>query len=237
MPIIVLSQLSRAPGSAVRQAADAVGPARIGRARAGCGRGDHDLPRGDVQGRRSPSRRRPTASPSSSSPSSATARPGTVQDGLHRGADQVHAPRPRHVIRCTSARVDLAAIRANYRALAAYLATRGRAQPRGRGTAAARRRPSSRSSRPTPTVTAPCRWRARSPRPAPSWLAVADIEEGIELREAGIGGRILVFGALSVSDLDGRLHPRPDADDLESRRRAGARRRGRRPRRAGCGVT
>jgi alanine racemase len=34
-------------------------------------------------------------------------------------------------------------------------------------------------------------------------LACADIEEGVALREAGIGGPILVFGALSVSDLDG----------------------------------
>lgn len=34
-------------------------------------------------------------------------------------------------------------------------------------------------------------------------LACADIEEGIELRQAGIGAPILVFGALSVSDLDG----------------------------------
>ena len=36
-----------------------------------------------------------------------------------------------------------------------------------------------------------------------TWLAVADIEEGIELRESGTRARILVFGALSVSDLDG----------------------------------
>jgi alanine racemase len=35
------------------------------------------------------------------------------------------------------------------------------------------------------------------------WLAVADIEEGIELREAGARARILVFGALSVSELQG----------------------------------
>lgn len=34
-------------------------------------------------------------------------------------------------------------------------------------------------------------------------LACADIEEGIELREAGVRAPILVFGALSVSDLDG----------------------------------
>jgi alanine racemase len=34
-------------------------------------------------------------------------------------------------------------------------------------------------------------------------LACADIEEGIVLRRAGVGVPILVFGALSVSDLDG----------------------------------
>jgi alanine racemase len=34
-------------------------------------------------------------------------------------------------------------------------------------------------------------------------LACADIEEGVLLRQAGVGVPILVFGALSVSDLDG----------------------------------
>ncbi len=34
-------------------------------------------------------------------------------------------------------------------------------------------------------------------------LACADIEEGVELREAGVGIPILVFGALAVSDLSG----------------------------------
>jgi len=34
-------------------------------------------------------------------------------------------------------------------------------------------------------------------------LACADIEEGIVLREAGVRAPILIFGALSVSDLDG----------------------------------
>ena len=34
-------------------------------------------------------------------------------------------------------------------------------------------------------------------------LACADIEEGVSLRDAGISVPILVFGALSVSDLDG----------------------------------
>jgi alanine racemase len=35
------------------------------------------------------------------------------------------------------------------------------------------------------------------------WLACADIEEGVALRAAGVTRPILVFGALSVSDLDG----------------------------------
>src|SRR4029453_2618019 len=34
-------------------------------------------------------------------------------------------------------------------------------------------------------------------------LACADIEEGAALRQAGVRAAILVFGALSVSDLDG----------------------------------
>src|SRR5262245_26039742 len=36
-------------------------------------------------------------------------------------------------------------------------------------------------------------------------LACADIEEGAVLRNAGVRAEILVFGALSVSDLDGLL--------------------------------
>jgi alanine racemase len=36
-----------------------------------------------------------------------------------------------------------------------------------------------------------------------SMLACADVEEGVRLRESGVRGPILVFGALSVSDLDG----------------------------------
>ncbi len=106
------------------------------------------------------------------------------------------------MIRCTSARVDLAAVRANYRAIAAYLATDaalGQAMGQGSGVA--------------PAIIAVVKANAYGHGAVPvaraltsagaSWLAVADIEEGIELREAGIGGRILVFGALSVSALDG----------------------------------
>ena len=46
-------------------------------------------------------------------------------------------------------------------------------------------------------------------------LACADIEEGVVLRRAGVRVPILVFGALSVSDLDGVFELRADADDLE----------------------
>ena len=106
------------------------------------------------------------------------------------------------MIRCTSAHVDLDATRANYRAIADYLG-REAALNRGAGKGPVRRRASSPSSRRTPTGTARFAWRGRSRKRAPAWLAVADIEEGIELREAGTRARILVFGALSVSDLDG----------------------------------
>src|SRR6185312_12354514 len=39
-------------------------------------------------------------------------------------------------------------------------------------------------------------------------LACADIEEGAALRKAGVKAEILVFGALSVSDLDGLFDSR-----------------------------
>ena len=44
-----------------------------------------------------------------------------------------------------------------------------------------------------------------SPSPGAEFLRriARDIEEGIELRDAGIPGRILIFGALSVSDPEG----------------------------------
>ena len=61
-------------------------------------------------------------------------------------------------------------------------------------------------------------------------LACADIEEGVALRRAGVRVPILVFGALSVSDLDGVFDHRADADHLEPVRGASRRGRGRAPR-------
>jgi alanine racemase len=106
------------------------------------------------------------------------------------------------VIRCTSAHVDLDATRANYRALVDYL-SRETALNRGAGKGPAV----------APGIIAVVKANAYGHGSVPiaraledagaTWLAVADIEEGIELRNAGTRARILIFGALSVSALDG----------------------------------
>ena len=106
------------------------------------------------------------------------------------------------MIRCTAAHVDLGATRANYRALAGYLSSEAALNRRaGKGPATA------------PSIIAVVKANAyghgavRVARAleevGATWLAVADIEEGIELRESGTRARILVFGALSVSALEG----------------------------------
>jgi alanine racemase len=106
------------------------------------------------------------------------------------------------VIRVTSAHVDLDATRANYRAIAKYLADE-----------AALNRDAAKGPATPPGIIAVVKANAyghgavrvaRALEEAGArWLAVADIEEGMQLREAGTRARILVFGALSVSDLDG----------------------------------
>ena len=97
------------------------------------------------------------------------------------------------MIRPTVARVDLHALKSNYRAIAAHLASEQPAHPPGiiavvkanaYGHGAAQV--------------------ARALEDAGAdVLACADIEEGAALRDAGVRAEILVFGALSVSDLDG----------------------------------
>jgi alanine racemase len=106
------------------------------------------------------------------------------------------------VIRSTTAHVDLNAARANYRAIAQYL-DREVSLNRAAGKAPAA----------PPGIIAVIKANAYGhgavriagalEEAGAAWLAVADIEEGIELRAAGSRARILVFGALSVSDLDG----------------------------------
>jgi alanine racemase len=106
------------------------------------------------------------------------------------------------VIRCTAAHVDLDATRANYAVIADYLEAE-----------AALNRRASREPVSAPGLIAVVKANAYGhgatriaqalEDAGASWLAVADIEEGIELRQSGARARILVFGALSVSDLTG----------------------------------
>lgn len=96
------------------------------------------------------------------------------------------------MIRPTRAHVDLSAIRSNFAAISKFVATSSVARPR---------------------VIAVVKANAYGHGAAQvglalegagaAMLACADIEEAIVLREAGVAIPILVFGALSVSDLDG----------------------------------
>ncbi len=106
------------------------------------------------------------------------------------------------MIRCTTAHVDLDATRTNYGVIADYLETE-----------ASLNRRVSREPVSAPGLIAVVKANAYGhgatriaqalEEAGASWLAVADIEEGIELRQSGAKARILVFGALSVSDLAG----------------------------------
>jgi len=97
------------------------------------------------------------------------------------------------VIRPTVARIDLDALKSNYRRIVQYLAAEAGDR--------------------TPGVIAVVKANAYGhgagqvalalEEAGADLVACADIEEGHALREAGVGAEILVFGALSVSDLDG----------------------------------
>jgi alanine racemase len=105
------------------------------------------------------------------------------------------------MVRSTVAHVDLNALKANLRAIQQYLSS----EP-GPST-------SLKTSRTPPGIIAVIKANAYghgSPRVAraleeagATMLACADIEEGIVIRQAGVHVPVLVFGALSVSDLDG----------------------------------
>ncbi|OFW14263.1 MAG: alanine racemase [Acidobacteria bacterium RIFCSPLOWO2_02_FULL_67_21] len=96
------------------------------------------------------------------------------------------------MIRSTVARVDLAALQSNFRAIREFLGG-----PEGGG----------------PAIIAVVKANAYGhgaervaqalEQAGATMLACADIEEGIVLRRSGVTMPILVFGALSVSDLDG----------------------------------
>src|SRR5438067_3424267 len=102
------------------------------------------------------------------------------------------------MIRPTVARIDLSALKSNYRSIVEHLARESRQRP--------------------PGVIAVVKANAyghgaievaRALEDAGAdLLACADIEEGAALRAAGVRAEILVFGALSVSDLDGLFDAR-----------------------------
>lgn len=106
------------------------------------------------------------------------------------------------VIRCTSARVDLEALAANFRAIQDHLrAEAALNRTAGAGTlvppgiiAVVKANAYGHGARPVAATLA---------HAGATMLAVADIEEGVDLRDAGIRLPILVFGALSVSDVRG----------------------------------
>jgi alanine racemase len=97
------------------------------------------------------------------------------------------------VTRPTVARVDLEAIRSNFRAISNFLSSSGHT--------------------PVPKIIAVVKANAYGHGAAEvgpalehagaAMLACADIEEGIVLRRAGVRVPVLVFGALGISDLDG----------------------------------
>ena len=105
----------------------------------------------------------------------------------------------RGVIRSTVAHVDLGALQSNFRAIKEFLAATA-AGPNG-------------PPRSAPRIIAVVKANAYGhgaervalalEAEGADLLACADIEEAIVLRRAGVRAPILVFGALSVSDLDG----------------------------------
>ena len=103
-------------------------------------------------------------------------------------------------VRVTQARVDLHRLQHNFRAIQQFLAS----NPPDAGRSAAGR---------PPTIIAVVKANAYGhgaervalalEAAGAAMLACADIEEGVALRRAGVQVPVLVFGALSVSDLDG----------------------------------
>ena len=105
------------------------------------------------------------------------------------------------MVRSTVARVDLDALKSNFRAIQDFLARSP--QPTHSP------RPAARSPHIIAVVKANAYGHGAAPvalaleQAGAPMLACADIEEGMVLRRAGVRVPILVFGALSVSDLDG----------------------------------
>ncbi len=103
------------------------------------------------------------------------------------------------MVRPTHAVVDLDGLIANYRAIRGLLAG-GAGGPPPRIVAVIKANAYGHGAA---RVALALEGEARGRSVPPPMLACADIEEGVDLRAAGVRAPILVFGALSVSDLDG----------------------------------
>ena len=97
------------------------------------------------------------------------------------------------MIRPTVARVDLGALKANYRSIVEHLAGEKPAKPPGLIAVVKANAYGHGAGQVARAIE----------EAGADLLACADIEEGAALRAAGVVCEILVFGALSVSDLDG----------------------------------
>jgi alanine racemase len=95
------------------------------------------------------------------------------------------------VTRCTFAHVDLDALQSNFRAISDFLS----AEHRPPGIIAVVKANAYGHGAPAAALALQAA--------GASMLAVADIEEGIVLRNAGVTSEILIFGALGVSDVEG----------------------------------
>ena len=98
------------------------------------------------------------------------------------------------MVRPTVARVDLAALKSNYRHIVEYLAHGEQGSSRPRPIAVVKANAYGHGAAQVALALEDA---------GADLLACADIEEGAALRAAGVRADILVFGALSVSDLDG----------------------------------
>jgi alanine racemase len=116
------------------------------------------------------------------------------------------------MIRSTVARIDLAALQSNFRVIQAFLAESHRRTLAPSDAPSHPRTPAPRTSD-SPGVISVVKANAYGhgservglalEQAGATMFACADIEEGIVLRRAGVTRSILIFGALSVSDLEG----------------------------------
>src|SRR5207247_3598819 len=97
------------------------------------------------------------------------------------------------MIRPTVARVDLGALKANYRSIVDHLAREQPSHPPGIIAVVKANAYGHGAARVALALEAA----------GADLLACADIEEAVVLRRAGVRAPILIFGALSISDLDG----------------------------------